>query len=649
MNPLILTLLAIDTGCLAALCASCLPGKITAWLEVLAGLCMMAAGLWVFHIDETFILPFPGFLSNAKLAIDPLSAVFLMPLGFVTATSAIYAICDWSDAEHPQNNRLVRGMHAFMASSMAFITIGQTGVIFLMSWAFMSIAGFFLVAADHLNPKSRQAALIELATTHLSVLFLWALFAFIEKETDWFGFTTISSTYATTVLTLGLLGFGLKAGFFPFHMGLPGSHAFAPNHASALFSGALSKLGIYGIARLLLICPPHAEFAFTLVILGVVSAFCGALFALGQQNHKRLLAWHSVSQMGIILLGLGIGTLGRIHHQPSIALLGYAGALLHVWNHALFKGLLFYSAGSIMRACHTCDLDKLGGLGKKMPKTLFWSIIGSAALCGLPPLNGFVSLLWICLALFESVQHQEMVGMAFAAPLLAMTVALTIASMVKAIGALFLGEPRSDATREAQDPPRLMRWVMVLHGGVCIGIGVYPRMVLPLLETAVSKLCPEIGDLSLQSEFQGVGTTYLTGALLILMGCFYLLNRHKCMRAARQITWSTGLAVNPPRAQWTAASLTQGLVQIFSPLLRPKTSKPRLRALFPEPAQYETYVGDVVFEGLLMPFLRKCAQKIGRLRTLQSGQIQLYFLYMGILVLGLLAWLWFGSQGGEAL
>ena len=594
MNPLILTLLAIDMSCLAALCATCLPGKITVWLEVLAGAGMMAAGIWAFMLDQVFALPFPGFLANAKLAIDSLSAIFLIPIGFVTITSALYALCDWSDAEHPQNNRLVRGMHAFMASSMAFITIGQSGIIFLMSWAFISLAGFFLIATDHTNPRSRKAALIHMIATHLSILFLWAMFSFIEKDTEWFGLKSISPQYATTIFSLGCLGFGLKAGFFPLHLGLPDAHEAAPVHASAMFLSGSSMLGLYGIARLLVICPMHAYFAYLLIILGILSALFGALFALGEQNQKRLLAWHSVSQKGIILLGLGLGNLGHLYHLPSIALLGYAGALLHIWNHAFTLSLLYFGAGSLLRACHTCELDHLGGLSRKMPRTLFWSIMGTAALSGLPPLNGFVSTLWIFLALFESAQHSETVAVSFAAPILAMVGALTIAGSVKAIGAVFLGDPRSDATADAKDPPRLMRWMMALHGCLCIGIGVYPRAVLPLIETAASRLCPEIDQLSLTTQFQGVGTTYLSIALLILMGCFYLLNRHKCGRATRHITWSCGLSENHPHPRWTAASFTQSLVQSFSPLLRPKTNKIHLRALFPAPAQYESHVDDVV-------------------------------------------------------
>ncbi|HSF03349.1 MAG TPA: proton-conducting transporter membrane subunit, partial [Solirubrobacterales bacterium] len=339
---------------------------------------------------------------------------------------------------------------------------------------------------------------------------------------------SIAPGRADTIFMLALIGFGLKAGLYPLQFWLPSAHAQAPSHVSALLSGVLIKMGVYGVVRFVSLLPdPPLWWGVTILALGGVSGVLGVAFALGQHDLKRLLAYHSIENIGIIFIGIGLALLGRATGRAEWVVLGLGGALLHVWNHGLFKSLLFLAAGSAIRAAHTREIDHLGGLARRMPMTSLAFLIGSAAICGLPPLNGFISELWIFLGLFRAgiARGWESAAPIALIPVLALIGGLALICFVKVFGVVFLGEPRHEHAAAATESPRGMLWPMAPLAGACLWIGVFPATIAPWLDSACGCwLSGSSGAAGTVAELPGgiaslVPLSALTAtALLLLLG-----------------------------------------------------------------------------------------------------------------------------------
>src|SRR5262249_7376243 len=299
----------------------------------------------------------------------------------------------------------------------------------------------------------------------------------------------LSPGLTTAIFVLALIGFGLKAGIMPLHVWLPSAHANAPSHVSAIMSGVLIKMGIYGLVRVTSLLPtPPLEWGTGVLGLGVVSGVLGVAYAVGQHDLKRLLAYHSIENIGIIVMGLGLAMIGRSLGRADWVLLGLSGGLLHVWNHALFKALLFLSAGSVIHATHTREIDRFGGLAKNMPRTAIFFLIGAVAICGLPPLNGFVSEFLIYLGLFSTLGNGNgwsFAAVAFAAPALALIGALAVACFVKVYGTVFLGTARTEQADHVRESPPNMICPMAVLAACCFFIGMAPLVLTPILNAAV--------------------------------------------------------------------------------------------------------------------------------------------------------------------
>ena len=357
----------------------------------------------------------------------------------------------------------------------------------------------------------------------------------------------------------------------PLHVWLPGAHANAPSHVSAIMSGVILKMGIYGLVRVLSLLPtPPLAWGYVVLGLGVVSGVLGVAFAVGQHDLKRLLAYHSIENIGIIVIGLGLALIGRTLHRSDWIVLGLGGALLHVWNHALFKSLLFFSAGSVVHATGTREIDRLGGLAKMMPRTSLGFLVGAIAICGLPPLNGFVSELFIYLGLFGTLGIGAGAACpvaAFAAPALSLIGALAVACFVKVFGAVFLGSARSEHARHAHESP----WSMIGPMGVlmagCGFIGLFPSLIAPVLGRAITAWSPETTDagsrLATLAPLGWIGGMGLLLLLLLGLGCVVLRQRLGAGELATGITWSCGYAAPTARMQYTASSFAQMLVGLF--------------------------------------------------------------------------------------
>src|ERR1051325_8309374 len=335
---------------------------------------------------------------------------------------------------------------------MVMVIVARDGVLFLMGWEVMALAAYFLVVTEGNKSEVREAGWIYLVATHVGTLSLFGFFALLWRMTGSFdlwptGLAGISSKAAVGLFVLGAVGFGIKAGLMPLHVWLPGAHANAPSHVSAILSGVLLKTGIYGRVRVCGLMPhPPLWWGGTLVVVGTVSAVFGIAFASEQRDLKRLLAYSSIENVGIIAMGIGVATLGRSMDRADLIVLGLGAALLHVINHSLFKPLLFLGAGAILHSAHTRQMDLLGGLGKKMPRTMALVVVGAIAICGLPPLNGFIGELLLYLGLFAMVvggggASGATSWAALGAVALALVGALAVAAFVKFLGTVFLGSP----------------------------------------------------------------------------------------------------------------------------------------------------------------------------------------------------------------
>ncbi|HEY6909279.1 MAG TPA: proton-conducting transporter membrane subunit [Myxococcales bacterium] len=619
--------------------------RIASALVVAAGI----AGLWAAWLavaapsSRGISLPWavPG--GALEIRADGLSAMFLAQIFFVSALGAIYGLSYWPQAEHPRDGRKLRLFYGLLTAAMGLLVVARNGVLFLAAWEVMAIAAFLSLAAEDDKPVVREVGYVYLVATRIGTLCLFAMFALLMGATGRLHFDARGldprSPAGSAVFLLALAGFGLKAGIMPLHVWLPGAHANAPTHVSSLMSGVLIKMGIYGIARTAAsVAAPPFWWGGTLLALGAASAILGVAFAIGQHDVKRLLAYHSVENIGIICMGLGLALIGRAVGRPELVILGLAGALLHVWNHGLFKALLFLAAGAVIHSTGTRELDRLGSLLRRMPGTALLFLVGAVAICGLPPLNGFVSELFLYMGFFRAAVEPTgrwWIPTAFAAPALALVGALAVACFVKVFGAVFLGEPRSDDALRAHEPGPAMLGPMIALAACCAAIGIAPALVAPVLDSAAASFgvhAPLASQVPLSrialAAVLLLGTLLLAGAALAF----------RVRRASAAPTWDCGYAVPTARMQYTSSSFAQMLVGMFAFALRPEERAPRVDGPFPPSAAYHGSVPDVVLDRAVAPALRAAGRAFEWLRFIQRGDVQAYLTYILLTLVLFLVW-----------
>lgn len=614
----------------------------TALLMIGGAIGLTGAGLGLGGAVTTLSAPWaiPG--GALRIRVDALSAFFAAPVFLLAAVGALYGEGYWP-ANRPRAG-YVRFFYGMVAGGLAIVMTAQNLLLFLMAWEVVAVSSYFVVVTIDDDEAVRNAAWLYLIASHVSTLVLFALVGVLHATTGSWDFVALPAGTALTaaghaICWLALVGFGIKAGLMPFHVWLPGAHAGAPSHVSAIMSGVVIKMGVYGIVRVLMLFEvPPGWFGGTLLAFGLVSSIFGVAFALAQHDLKRLLAYHSIENIGIIVTGLGIGAVAQSHGYPTIAFLGYAGALLHVWNHSLFKALLFFGAGSAVHSADTREIDRMGGLARRMPWTAAAFLTGAVAICGLPPLNGFVSEWLLYLGSFTSVQRVEggWVSPALAAvtPALALTGALALACFVKAFGAVFLGEPRSAAASRAHEAPRSMRWAMLPLALGCFAIGLLPRIIARVVDRAVFAASGLHGTIA--TALAPVQTIAIVLALAVVAAVVLL--KLRVGNAPRNLTWDCGYAAPTPRMQVTSSSFARGLVAFFAWAMPPVVHEPRRLALFPTQATLATHVPDTVLDRLLIPVSDRIRRTLMIARHIQSGRMQTYLLYIGATLLILLFW-----------
>jgi formate hydrogenlyase subunit 3/multisubunit Na+/H+ antiporter MnhD subunit len=589
----------------------------------------------------------PG--GSLSFGLDGLSAFFCLPILLVSPLAALYGCAYLAHEKKPLGPASF--FYNVLTASMLLLLAARNGLLFLVIWELMAISSFFLVVFDDEHAHVRQAGWTYLIAAHIGTGALLVLFALLGKQANSLDFdlmakAALSPTMATILFVLAVVGFGTKAGFIPLHVWLPEAHPAAPSHVSALMSGVMIKTGIYGLLRTLtLLGAPSAAWGWTLVIIGLVSGILGVAFALAQHDLKRLLAYHSVENIGIIALGIGAGLLGLSWNQPALVVLGFGGGILHVLNHAVFKSLLFLGAGAVVHSTGTRDIDHLGGLIKSMRWTAVTFVIASAAISGLPPFNGFVSEFLIYVAAFSGVRAgaPETVILAIAIGAgLAMIGGLAAACFAKAFGVVFLGEPRSSHATHAEEVGAAMRWPMVVLAAACLGMGLLApavvKMVLPAVHVMAGATLPAepvataIGSLT--------GVVQVSAALLLLVIGLLLIRRYlpRGKEETAAGTWDCGYARPTPRMQYTASSFAQPLTDLFKIFLGTRKHGAPPNGFFPQRTTFETQTPDAAREYLFAPLFRLIDRALSPIRRMQNGRIHEYLLYIALVLVLLLLW-----------
>lgn len=588
------------------------------------------------------------------LRLDALSSFFLFLLGATTAGISIYAggYLRKGEGSAPGLHCLI--YHLFIAS-MAFVMLADDGYAFMVAWEAMALSSFFLVTSEHRQAEIRRAGYLYLLIAHIGAVGILLSFGVMAGSTGDYTFNAMrdfptEGIWPTLAFLLALFGFGAKAGLLPLHVWLPEAHPAAPSPVSAMMSGVMLKTAVYGLLRVsfdLL----HAQlwwWGALLLVLGLATALFGVIFSTVQTDMKRLLAYSSIENIGLIFVGFGLTLIFKSFLLPHLAALALTATLYHCLNHAFFKSLLFLCTGSVLHATHERSLGKLGGLIHRMPWVAWLALIGVLASAGLPPLNGFVSE-WLLLQsfLFTSGLPQGYLNMLL--PVVAGAVALIAAlagfAMVKFFGIVFLGQPREEALSHAQDASRLERLGLLWLGVGCVLLGLFPNVVIALLDP-VTRLLVNSGLSGaansqnwwllapINEDRASYSPAIFLGSILVFVPLVYwFVRRSYHGRMHRVDAWDCGFPLQTSRMQDSAEGFGQPIRRIFSPFFKRTREHP---SPFDTHPRYRSLVEDPFWYWLYLPIARIVEHGTRLIAFLQQGRIAIYLLYSFITLLTLL-------------
>lgn len=590
---------------------------------------------------------------SLQLGLDGLSAAFLVPTFLLAALVAVACVRYFED--HPGSIPPGVAWLALnlTAAAMTGVALARTGVAFLFAWEVMAGAGYFLVIYHAERPETRPAGWKWLAASQLGAACLVPVFVLLGRGTaalEFAGFTVagLSPEAVGLVFGLAVVGFGAKAGIVPFHVWLPEAHPVAPSPVSALLSGVLIKFGVYGLLRVIgFLGPPQAWWVWLLIGLGLLSGVWGILNAIVQKDLKRLLAFSSVENVGIITLGIGLGLYGRLTNSPAMAVLGFGGALMHVWTHAAGKGLLFLGAGAVKHAAGTTDIDRLGGLLKQSPVLGTCFVVGAASICGLPPLAGFGGEFLIYLSAFE---EETTAGGLRALPPLAVLTGLSLIgglavyAFSKAAGLAFLGAPRDPSVTLGRVPLGTLAPIVLL-ALACGGLGLAAPLVMGGLEPALVSVTgspAERVSSAMHEATEPLSAVTLLTTVFVLLAAGLAGLRLRLL-AGREVgesgTWDCGYAAPSARMQYTGSSYGQSAADLVGPAVGHTRETPGPLPYFPGPNDgVKTRTDDVAEARGYRPLFRLIAAVLARGRVLQGGRVHLYVLYIMLTLLAVLVW-----------
>ena len=582
---------------------------------------------------------------SLSFKLDGLSAFFLFAVFGICLFSSLYSFHYMAHEKKP-----VRvGIHYFFFSilivSMVLVITASNILAFMLSWEAMSLSSFFLVIYNYEASENRKAGYLYFVFSHVGAMFIIAAFGLMYLHSGNLAFGSmeeVPGAMKILIFIFSFIGFGSKAGVFPFHVWLPFAHPAAPSHISAVMSGVMIKTGIYGMIRVYTLLDLHTSLpGMVMIIAGAVSGVLGVVYALGQHDLKRLLAYSSVENIGIILMGLGIGMMGVSLDNPAMAILGFTGGFLHVLNHSIFKSLLFMGAGMVLHQAGTRSIDALGGLLKKMKITGVTVIIGSLAISGLPPFNGFVGEFLIYMGGFKGLapDSSAFIMTVFTIVSLAVIGGLALACFTKVVGVVFQGEPRTQAAEKAVEKGGTMLFSMSFMAALCVVIGIFPGIIIRLPFKAIASL-----GLGFEpSLFEPVMTITgnLSFAALVFLLVFFLVGLLRAVLYRRKIigssgTWGCGFTQPTVKMQYTGSSYASFIMDFFSPVAPLSEEHPAIQGRFPSKTHYKSHINDIAGLHLNRVVVNPILFFFDKLRWIQHGDIHLYIGYILLAIVLLL-------------
>ena len=627
------------------------PGQIlSAVTTVLASLAGVAASLQLLfsHTTTTYSLQWSLPFGPCELAIDPLSAFFLLPVFIVSAAGSLFAVGYWPAAENRATERGLTFFYGLLASSMAILLMARNGVFFIMVWEVMALSAYFLLVTEHEKEDVRRAGIVYLIATHTGTAALFVCFSLLAAKTGSFllpaaGSLSALSPYAAIIALAAFFGFGAKAGIMPLHLWLPAAHANAPSHVSALMSGVMLKMGLYGIFRTLtFFYDPPLLWGGVLTVCGITSALLGIAFAVAQRDLKRLLACSSIENIGIITTGLGVAMMGMSSHNDVLVYLGLAGSLLHILNHSFFKPLLFLGSGVIIHSAGTREMNLMGGLGTGMPRVALLFLIGSISICGIPPFNGFISEFLLYLGFFSQLKADSLTYLVLLAPVLALVGGLAAITFTKLYGSVFLGTPRSPAAAHPHEAEVTMLAPMALFALLCLTIGVVPQLALRLVSPVIAAFHLPPPPAALHAEYGAILGRLSLGSVLLLTAAVLvaLIWRWRLGKApvASAPTWGCGYQRGTARGQYGATAFSEFAVSVFNGMVRQRIGRPKLSGLFPGGARCSDVPTETLLDKVIAPTFTLAGVSFAFLRRLQHGLIHVYMMYIFATLFILMLW-----------
>lgn len=663
MDMLLVSTVVSIVGAIVALCLSkaentakvvaCLFGIVAACCSIIAG----ATG--IFGAEQFICFATPFNFANFTLLINPLSGLLLVAINILALVAWIYGLAYFDEYKGMGLGAIGFFMNLFVASMNMVLTV-DNAFWFLVFFELMSLTSYFLVIVEQ-KPQSIKGGFLYFIMAHVGFFMIMLSYLIMAANTGSFEFATFRATQfspaiASLCFILAFCGFGCKAGMFPFHSWLPQAHPAAPSNVSALMSGGMIKIGIFGIVKvgldLLGSCEVQLWWGLVILVIGALSSVLGVAYALGEHDIKKLLAYHSVENIGIILLGIAIGYMGMALNQPVIAVLGIMAGLYHVLNHAMFKGLLFLGAGSVLYTTGSRNMEIMGGLARVMPATAMCFLIGSLAISAIPPLNGFVSEWFIYQSMFSVAITGDIIVRsfaAFAAVSLAITGALAVTCFVKAYGVTFLGAPRSEAAANAKEVPTSMRIGMIILAVMCVCLGIGAPWVAPVMQNIAAATTGQAAIAvasGLDIANPAIGSVVSTPMLAILLiACVLVPVAARSLFskggvASDRDPWACGYALDPEMpvvATTFAAEVKMFLKPIYAAREAVVSTAGSFQAMFGNvvsgAAKAET-VGDkyvVAGTASFVNWISKQVQKI------EGGNFRVYIIYIVVALVFFLA------------
>jgi len=626
--------------------------------------CLILSSVWSIgvlfgntpEISITYQLPF--ILKEIVLTIDRLSAFFIIVVNITVFVGFIYAK-GYLKPYYQSKNSLRFSIHFFsylwLYFSMLMVLMIREGLSFLIVWEIMALSSFMLVIFEAEETTIMKTGISYLIQMHVGMFFLMIAFLIVDRETGEMSFDALRLYFSNHsnlfLFILFFIGFGIKAGFIPLHTWLPQAHPAAPSHVSGVMSGVMIKMGIYGILRVLLAVQYDLlQIGILILVVSLISGILGVMMAIVQHDLKRLLAYHSIENIGIIGIGIGLGVIGLSTGNNALSLLGFSGGLLHVLNHSLFKSLLFFNAGSVYHATHTRNIEQLGGLMKRMPYTSVLFLIGSLAICGLPPFNGFISEYLIYLGMFKSLsaaslyQSITILGTIVGLSLIG---GLAIFCFTKAFGIVFLGEPRSEKAFSAIEVsndmiiPQYISVILIVLIGLASVWFVKPVFEIISAGFSLTNINIEAG-----SSMSDLTQISIISGIFILSVIILLIYRHYHLKSkvvSYGPTWGCGYTAPGPKQQYTATSYAYNYNHLAKPVLQTEKMMKEISEddIFPSARNFKSRSDDFFRKVLIDRPVDLVSGLLKRIAIMQTGRIQHYILYAFVFMLFILLLTWF--------